>query len=501
MVCGGIDVAKFLAMRRPHPLPFLAALLLLAPPAPADDQADAARAVYDAHADSVVVARYTYDSPGQRAELDSLGLVVDDRGLIMVPLEFVNTAYPDEYLTRFQIVVPADADEDRPEREYDAVFAGRDERSGVAFLRYDDGSASTRPATRPADADDLPPPTWTPIEFAPGGPPEVGEVVYSLGRMPEDFGYTPYVTQSRVAAPVRGPLPLRFTAGAGLTAPGSVVFDAQGRAVGYVPEQGSVSPVRTFLNTPQAAIQAVSVAPPRLFVPADFLRISLENPPSPDSPVAIPDLGLRQLSGLSKDLREFFELGETPAVQVGEVIADSAAAGAGVEAGDVIVSLNDEDLERGDAPEELPDILDRTVSRLGVGGTVTLGLLNAAGDRRSVDVDLRERPTQASSVPREFFDDLGFAAREAVFDDRYARKLDSDAAGVVIEFVRENSAAAGARLGPGDFVRRINQTPVADLGQFASALREFREASPREAVVLEVLRRGDTEVIRVEPPR
>ena len=477
--------------------PFLIALLLIALPAPADDQAEAARAVYDDHADSVVIARYTYDSPGQRAELDSLGLVVDDRGLVMVPLEFVNTAYPDQYLTRFQIVVPADPDDDRPEREYDAVFAGRDERGGVAFLRYDDGGgATTQPATRPAEV-----PTWTPVEFADGEAPAVGEIVYSLGRMPEDFGYTPYVTQSRVAAPVRGPLPLRFTAGAGLTAPGSAVFDAGGKAVGFVPEQQAVSPARTFINSPQGAIQIVSVAPPRLFVPADFLRISLENPPSPGSPVEIPDLGLRQLSGLSKDLREFFELGETPAVQVGEVIADSAAAEAGVEAGDVIVSLDGEDLERGDSPEELPDILDRTVSRLGVGGTVTLGLLNAAGDRRTADVGLRGRPTQASAVGREFFDDLGFAAREAVFDDRYARKLDAGEAGVVIEFIRENSAAAGARLGSGDFVRRINQTPVEDLDQFASALREFREQSRREAVVLEVLRRGDTEVIRIEPPR
>jgi S1-C subfamily serine protease len=475
--------------------------LLLAAGSARAASAETARSIYEQAPKSLAIVQFTFDSPEQRLEVEGLGLVVDE-GLVMLPIEFVNTSFPDQYLTRFKLIRPARGDE--PEREYDATFAGRDERSGVAFVRYGNDPTTpptTPPTTLPAEGeDDLPPPDWEPVTFS-FEEPGIGETVYSVGRMPEEFGYTPYVTTSRISAPVRGPTPMIFTAGDGLTTVGSPVFNADGEAVGYVIQQQGISPATVFINSEGGDMRIMSLAPPRMFLPADFLRVSLEDPPAAGEPVRVPDVGLRQLEGLSKDLREFFELGNTPAVQVGEVVPGSAAEEAGVTTGEVIVALNGEPLERGDLPDELPDILGRKLSRMPVGETVSMTLLNAAGERRDVDVMLRERPEQSSSVRREYFEDLGFSVRPTVFNDLYARKLEEDAPGILVEFVRPNAAAQSANLRPGDLIRQLNQTPIEDLAQFETAYTEFRDESPEEAVVLEVLRSGDTQVIRIEPPR
>ena len=504
--------------------------------------------------DSIVIVRFTYDSPGQRIEVEAHGIVVSDDGRVMVPLDFVDARFPDQYLTRFKIVLPPSGDE--AEQELPAYFTGRDERSGVAFVQFGrkpaeeaednaEANAALRDARRevlrkivlenlkpgidpdsvhlqfastqdqtgdgeaemeePEEEEDdptepLPEVDWSPMTFN-FDDVEVGTPVLSVGRFTEDVGYTTFVTANRVSAKLRGALPTVMTAGDGLTAVGGVVVNESGEAIGYIPTQPQVSPMQAIMDAERGGMQMWNIAPPRLFVPASFLKISLDNPPMPGEPVKIAETGMRQLEGVSKDLREYYELGNKPAIQVGDVIPDSAAAAAGVATGDVIIAINGENLERGDQPEELPSIFERTLSRLTVGETVKLTLLDAAGEQKDVDLGLRERPTQSNAAHREYNETLGFTVRDLVFDDTYALKIDADSKGALVEYIQESSAAANARLGYGDLIRKINQTDVTDPKQFIAELDKFLEANPNEAVVLEVFRRGDTQIIRIEPPQ
>ncbi|MEL7239425.1 MAG: hypothetical protein AAGK78_11235, partial [Planctomycetota bacterium] len=149
------------------------------------------RTIADQLDDSMVITRFTYDSPGQRVEVESLGLVVNDTGLVMVPIDFVPTSLPDVYLTKFQIVLPPEGDE--PERELPAVFAGRDERSGVAFIQFGnepaevEEDATTQPddddesSEEPAGDEPLPDVDWTPLTFADAAV-QVGEPLVAVGR-------------------------------------------------------------------------------------------------------------------------------------------------------------------------------------------------------------------------------------------------------------------------------------------------------------------------------
>lgn len=440
-------------------------------------------ALRDEAAKSVVILQYVWDGEADRRELRALAIVIDDTGLVMAPADIMPAVLPDSQVTDFKILIPR---RDGDPIEVDATLQGRDDRSAVIFVKADPESAATQSTTRPI--------TWTPVEFV-DAPLEVGQPLVSVGRLGEDGGYTPYLFTSRVATQLRGPLPTVAVDG-NLTGPGSVVLNQAGQVVGVVEQIGRSNP---FL-TGNDAVSMLS-EPRNLFVPTSFFEPSLENPPTPESPVVIPYLGTERLTGLTSDLREYYELGDTPAVQVGDVVPDSPAAEAGIEPGDVIVKLNGEPLERGDMADELPEIFNRTLMRLETGQEITLTLLNPAKESRQVTAALAPRPRTPREAERWYAEDLGFSVRELVFVDRYLRKLPLDQPGVAVAFVRPQSNAAAAGVQNGDLIRQLNAQPVEDLEQFPTAYEAYRQENPNEPVVLEVLRGSETQILRIEAPR
>ncbi|HEX2972666.1 MAG TPA: PDZ domain-containing protein [Tepidisphaeraceae bacterium] len=240
--------------------------------------------------------------------------------------------------------------------------------------------------------------------------------------------------------------------------------------------------------------------PPRLFVPArDFLP-SLQEPPT-GQPLRIPWFGA-QLTGPSKEVAEYFNLKNTPVVQVGVIIPGTPASKAGLQPNDKIIKLNGQALDRGDEPDETPRILMRKIRRMKVGQSVTLTILRAKDQPTTeVSVTLEEQPRQANLAKRFYADDLGLSVREAVFTDDYANRLPLDAKGVVVAYLRPGSSAATASLRPNDFIKELNSVPVEDLEHFKSQYQQFRRSNPKDVVVLVVLRDGITQVIKIEPPQ
>jgi serine protease Do len=91
--------------------------------------------------------------------------------------------------------------------------------------------------------------------------------------------------------------------------------------------------------------------------------------------------------------------------------------------------------------------------------------------------------------------------REIVFVDTYARKLAPDAKGVVVSQIKPQSSAASAKIQREDLIAELNGQPVENIEDFQKRYESFRKEKPREAVVLVVLREGNTQVIRIEPPQ
>jgi serine protease Do len=434
--------------------------------------------LYDDIRPSLVAVKYTYEFELGSKELTSSGIIVGEDGVVAIPIDIVTPLIiSSSQMKDFKIILPSDTDD---ETEIDAVMVGRDERSNLAFIK-----ASS-------------PQKWKAIHFV-DAQVSIGDPIYSIGILPKGSGYKSFVTSARIAAILRGPVPQVLTDGF-LSSPGGLVFDANEQPIGYIYPHGFAEAI---LDNPENPNDVPTITnPPKLFVPArDFIE-SIKNPPTDEKPLVMPWLGC-EIKGLDKEVADFFKLKNTPAVQVGDVIAGGPAEKAGLKAADIIVTMNGKPLERGDLPVELPAIITRKIQWMNVGSTVTFGVIHDPGDKpKDVVVTLDARPKQPSDAKRFYAKDLGFVAREAVFADIYRRKLKADTTGVTIALLRPQAAAQAAKLGMGDLVTQMNGKPVTDLEEFKKDYQQFRKDKPQDAVVLVVSQPdGKEQTINIEPPQ
>lgn len=448
--------------------------LLVAPTRAAAVDPQVAKQLYNRVVPSMVVVQYTWDGEMGRQELNTPGLVVSADGLVAISASITPVQWPDEQLKDFKIILPGDE-----EVEIQAEFQGRDERSGLSLVK----AKETR--------------QWTPLKFEDVAV-DVGDPILSVGILPKEAGYKAYLMTSSVAAVLRGPIPQVLVSGGGLGSVGSPVFTASGQAIGVVPIQGGGTPLLGGQRSSLAALEN----PPNIFIPARDFLISFSDPPSPSSPLKIPNIGVGQLSGLKKEVAEYFDIKGQPAFQIGDVIPGFPADKAGLKPRDIIVKMNGQALERGDEPDETHAIMIRKIMRMKIGQEVTFSVLREKGQPLTeVKVTLEERPMQANKAKRFFAEDLGFTTRQLVFEDTYARRLPADSKGVIVALIKPNSSAQSGRLQDRDLITKLNQTTVEDLDQFKTQYETFRKEHPRDAVVVEVLRGVNTQVVRIEPPQ
>ncbi len=446
-----------------------------------------AQPLYERVTPSLVAVQYVWENELSRQELTGAGVVVSSDGLIMTslslfdpPVRGTTLRVPDKQMKEFKILVPSQQHE---ADEIDAVFMGRDDRTGTAFVKAKPSDKSSRQK-------------WTPLKFE-DARVKTGDPVWSVGLLPKNAAYKTYLTHGRASASLRGELPQVLVIGGGLCAIGSPVFNAQGQAVGLVNSQPEQTP---FLNDQRNMLAALT-NPPIFFVPTFDFAMSLSDPPT-GKELALPWMGVPQqaMAGLNKDVAEQVGLKDQPAVEIGDVIPGSPMAKVGIKPGDIVVKVNGKPLERGDEPEELPGILARQVRRMKLGDTVKLTVLRGK-ETKEFDLPLEERPKGANLAERWYVDDLGFGVREMVFMDSYARKLPPDTKGVAVSLVKPQSAANAAKLQTNDLITELNGRAANNLADFKKQLEDFRKAKPHEAIVLVVLREGQNQTIRIEPPQ
>lgn len=441
---------------------------------------DAAQKMVKDVTPSLVAIQYTYDGELGRRDFVGAGLVVSDDGLIMTSISFTPQLLPDQQMKDFKIIIPGD-----DLKEIDATFMGRDERSNISFIK--------------ANADAKEKHTWVPVKFE-DSPAKIGDEIISIGMLGKTASYQAYFTRSLVSANLRGENHHVLVTPEGLAAVGAPVFNSQGKAIGWVPMQLNQTITLNDPN-PQTQLQGVYF-PPRMFIPTKEFSISLSDPPVAGKALQIPWLGVAAMTGVKKEVAEFMGLEGQVAIQVGDVIKGTPADKAGLKAGNIIVKLNGKPLERGDEPDEAAMILMKNMKQMKVGTEVALSVITDAHQpAKEIKVTLAERPKQENQAKRFYAEDLGFTAREIVFDDTYRRKLPADQKGVLIALVKPASAAQTGKLERQDLVTKLNTTPITDVEQFKTEYQNFRKDHPKEAVVLEAIRAGNDEIIRIEPPQ
>jgi serine protease Do len=166
---------------------------------------------------------------------------------------------------------------------------------------------------------------------------------------------------------------------------------------------------------------------------------------------------------LTPEIAKKLELAGTHGALVSQVRADSPAAVAGIERGDVLVGF------RGAAITDLRS-LPRAVSDTAVGAKVPIDVIRD-GRRVTLEVELAEEPRVAPASPARLeggVERYGLEVRELTPELRERLRVAEPA--IVVTGVERGMAADRAGLQPGDVLLEADLRPVAGIADLALAL-------------------------------
>ena len=198
---------------------------------------------------------------------------------------------------------------------------------------------------------------------------------------------------------------------------------------------------------------------------------------------------------LTPELAAALDLAGTTGYRVTEVYPGTAAAAAGLAAGDLLVTLDGDPL-KASRPQERED-LRRAIEAQAIGDKITLGVVHG-GRHRDVTVELEGRPEEPSQADRTRQEELGFAVRDLAFRDRVEWRRRPRADGVLVVEVTPGGWAQMGGLELGDLLLAVEGKPVADSERFSAVMGEVLAAKPK-VVRLFVERGPRTHFVFVEP--
>jgi Do/DeqQ family serine protease len=197
------------------------------------------------------------------------------------------------------------------------------------------------------------------------------------------------------------------------------------------------------------------------------------------------------IQGVSPDVAASLGLKDERGALVSSVSKDSPAEKAGVERGDVIVSVDGEAVNDGNA-------LRNRIASSKPGSTVSLGVVRD-GAEKTLRVTLRElAPTQTADAKGESVEGgrLGLSVRPVTSEDARELGLESRQ-GLLVAEVDPAGPAARAGIQPGDVIEEVNRKPVADAAELRAAAKSSGE---RPALVL-VNRKGASLFFAMDLPK
>jgi serine protease Do len=168
------------------------------------------------------------------------------------------------------------------------------------------------------------------------------------------------------------------------------------------------------------------------------------------------------IQDVTPELAHSFGLEKTAGALVAEVTADSPAAHAGLERGDVILDYNGTHF---DSAHQLPALVAATE----IGKTVPI-TVQRGGKTKTLSVTVKEMPTGATPTEsRHAAAEWGLNVSDITPDLRQQFDLE-ETTGVVITGITPDSAADGAGLRPGDVISEVNRQAVHNVEEYQSAL-------------------------------
>lgn len=306
-------------------------------------------------------------------------------------------------------------------REFEATLVLKDPRTDLAILRVKDGRERF-PVLDFADSDAL----------------QVGDVVLAIGN---PFGVGQTVTHGIVSALARTQVGvsdyqffIQTDAAINPGNSGGALVDMTGKLVG----------INTAIFSRSGGSQGVGFA-----IPANMVKVVVASAKTGGKAVARPWLGAK-LQNVTADIADSMGLKRPSGALIANVAPNSPAARASLKPGDLIVSVDGQDVED-------PNAFDYRFATKPLGGTARLGIVRS-GREQTVTVALQIAP----EMPREEivirsrspFSGVKIAnLSPALVDELQVRNADE---GVVVVDVDNGSYASNLGFQRGDVIQEVN---------------------------------------------
>ncbi|MCG9789593.1 Do family serine endopeptidase [Vibrio mediterranei] len=312
-------------------------------------------------------------------------------------------------------------------KEYEAELVGGDEMSDVALLKVDGAKNLTE--IKIADSDQL----------------RVGDFTVAIGN---PFGLGQTVTSGIVSALGRSGLNLENFENFIQT---DAAINSGNSGGALVNLKGELIGINTAILGPNGGNVGIGFA-----IPSNMMK-NLTEQIIEFGEVKRGMLGV-QGGEVTSELAEALGYDSSKGAFVSQVVPDSAADKAGLEAGDIIVSVNGKKISTFSE-------LRAKVATLGAGKTVKLGIVRDGKDK-SFDVTLTEATKTITKADK---------LHEGLTGAEFANTDKSDPVeGVKVKSVAEGSPAAQYQLEQGDIIIGVNRTRVKNVGE----LRKILEKKP-----------------------
>lgn len=323
-------------------------------------------------------------------------------------------------------------------RSFEAKVIGKDPRTDIALLQLKEAKNLT--AIKIADSDQL----------------RVGDYTVAIGN-PYGLGET--VTSGIVSALGRSGLNvenyenfIQTDAAINRGNSGGALINLNGELIG----------INTAILAPDGGNIGIGFA-----IPSNMVK-NLTSQMVEFGQVKRGELGIMGTE-LNSELAKAMNVDAQKGAFISQVVPKSAAAKAGIKAGDVIVSMN------GKAINSFAGFRAE-IGTLPVGSKMTLGLLR---DGKPVNVEVTlEQSNQSQVESGNLY--TGIEGAELSNSEVNGKK------GVKVDSVKAGTAAARIGLKKGDIIMGINQQPVQNLGE----LRKILDTKP--SVLALSIQRGDT---------
>ena len=367
--------------------------------------------------------RFFGDAP-ERIPQRSLGsgVIVDPSGIALTNAHVVDNARDIE-------VVTLDGN------KHKAKIVGLDKKTDLAVLKLDDGKGTFNSA-RLGDSDKV----------------QVGDWVIAVGS---PFNLHSTVTAGIISAKARQLTPSAFDE--------FIQTDAAinpGNSGGpLVNMQGEVIGINTAIV---AGGTGIGFAIPSNLARRIYTEINVKGK------VTRGWLGV-SIQPLTPELAKSFGTKDTKGVLISDVIADSPAAKAGIQPGDILLEFDGKKMES-------PADLQRAVGFTSPGTSAKMKVLREKNEK-VIEVKIAEASDEREAAARSGSrgsSSLGMEIRPITPD--IARQLNlRSTEGVIVARVDDESPAGAAGVQRGDVIREINRQKIKNIGDFEKATKDLKD--------------------------